>query len=399
MNNQAINSTMQSFLPPIRVEIDLDAIAHNLQEIRRIIPSRTRIMAIVKADAYGHGAEEVSQVLCREGVGMLGVARVEEGVKLREANITIPILLLSPVLPAEISWVLDYNLTPTVTNLENAQILSRYAIQYNKTVKTHIKVDTGMGRLGVLPDETADFIFRILKLPRLGVEGIFTHFATADDPQDSFPRLQLQCFEEVIKKLEAKGIPPFLRHIANSAAIVNLPESHLDIVRPGLLIYGIPPFRNDSRLNLRPAFTLKTTIVDRKEIPPGWSISYGRTYICDRKEKVGIIRAGYADGLDRAFSNQWEVLIRGKRVPVRGRVCMDLCMVSLDQLPQVSIGEEVVLIGASGDERISIWDWADRLGTIVHEISCMIGHRVPRVYLSRGKVVKVRGDSPPPGRR
>jgi len=390
VNNRKISAATQSIPYPVRVEIDLDAITHNLREIRRFISPRTRIMAIVKADAYGHGAEEVALTAYREGVEMLGVTRVEEGIRLRQANITLPILVLSPIIPAEVPWAVDYNLTLTITNLEIARLLSQYTIQSNKTVKVHVKVDTGMGRLGILPEETTNFVSQILKLPRLELEGIFSHFASADVPEDSFTGQQLHCFQEIIERLQKNGIEPPLQHIANSAAIVNIPDSHLDIVRPGLLIYGIPPSRTDTRLKLRPALTLKTTLIDWKEVPPGWSISYGRTYTCHRKEKVGIIPAGYANGFDRAFSNRGEVLIQGKRVPVRGRVCMDLCMVGLDQLPGVTTGEEVVLIGSSGGERISIWDWADRLGTIVHEIPCAISHRVPRVYLSKGKVVKIK---------
>ena len=372
-------------------EIDLGAISHNLHQIKnRVEPNGARVLAVVKDNAYGHGAVEVARTAASVPVDMLGVATVEEAVELRRAGIDLPILVLCCVLPGQVGEIVWHDITQTVCDLSICEALSKAADRSDKQAKVHIKVDTGMGRIGVRYDEVADFAKSIVQLPRLAIEGIFTHFASAET-DEAFTNLQLERFSSVISHLDSMGIHIPLRHAANSAAVLGLPASYsgsagvpsassLNIVRPGLTIYGLYPSGSPREIDLKPALSLKTRVVYLKEVPAGWSISYGRTYITEEPTVVATLAIGYGHGYNRRLSNNGEALIRGVRAPIIGTVCMDQCLCDVTHIPDVSIGDEVVLIGRQEDEEITADEVAQKAGTISYEILCAISAGVPRIY-------------------
>ncbi len=377
---------------PVWLEINLDAIAHNVRTIKEIVGRNTQIIAVVKANAYGHGAVEVSQVALENGVAILAVGVVEEGIILRKAGIKAPILICGLTLEDQLEPLLSYNLTPTICDLQILEALSKVAGENGKTVGIHIKIDTGMGRLGVSPPKTLNFVKKISKMRNIKIEGIFTHLAATNEKDGIYTKMQFDEYKKALLELEKEGINIPLKHIANSAAILNSSSMYLDAVRPGIILYGLfPSPKSERTVELKPATEFKTKIIFLKKVSPGKSIGYGRTYITTKPTKVATLPVGYADGYSRLLSNKGEVLVRGERAPIIGRICMDLCMIDVTHIPQVQIGDEVVLWGRQGSEIIWAEEIAGKIGSIVYEVICMVDkERVPRVFIKDGKPFKVK---------
>lgn len=366
-----------------RAEINLANLRHNLAAFRAHIGKKTGIMAVVKADAYGHGAVRVAGEALKHGASMLGVAFVEEGIILRENGLEAPLLVLNPPFADQVDLFFKYNLTPTIFTRKMAEVFSRHGLKVGLTKSVHVKVDTGMGRVGVFPHtEATEFIKFASTLPHLQVEGVYTHFATADETDKTFAETQLSRFLQVKKELESKGLRPPLVHAANSAASIDLPLSHLDMVRLGISMYGHYPAENCGKdiINLKPLLSLKSRISHLKVVPEGTCISYGCTHVTTGKTTVATIPLGYADGYSRLLSGKAEVLIGNKRHRVIGRVCMDQFMVDVSSNPSIKAGDEVVLYGKQGRDRISVEEIASLLDTINYEILCAVNKRVPRIY-------------------
>lgn len=371
-------------LRPTWAEVDLSAIAHNVREFAGIVSSKTRLMAVVKADGYGHGAVQTARAAISAGASFLGVALVEEALELRQNGITIPILILG-FTPREYAPALcEHDLTPTVFTLPEAEAFSAVAVRYGKRLDVHVKVDTGMNRVGYFPCEEADgFICQIASLPGLNLTGLFTHFATADQRDQTYARNQFARFLSLINRLERQGVSVPLKHAANSAAAISFSDAHLDMVRLGISLYGFYPSDEVSRetVNLRPAMTLKSRIIFLKDVPASTAVSYGCTYTTPEQSRLATIPVGYADGYARRLSNRGQVLVRGVRVPVVGRVCMDQTVINVQGVPGVAEGEEVVLFGRQGDTVIDVDELARWLDTINYEIVTSISYRVPRIYV------------------
>ncbi len=368
---------------PTRVEIDLDSIAYNIHQIRKKVGNKTKIMAVMKANAYGHGAVEVAKVAIDAGAQWLAVALVEEAIQLREAGIQSPILILGSTPPDQVHEVIKYNLSQTVCSRELIETLSNEAQSWNQTAKVHIKVDTGLGRLGIFPEEVAAFVKESSCLEGIEIEGIFTHFSVADEDK-AFTELQIKKFKEVISNLEREKIHIPLKHAANSAAVVGFASSYFNLVRPGIILYGLYPSPEMNRtIPLKPAMSFKTKITYLKRVPAGYSLSYDRTFTTKRKSLIAILPVGYADGYPRALSNKGEVLIKGKRAPVVGMICMDMTLVDVTHIPDVKVGDEVVLFGKQNGAQISADEIASKSGLINYEILCGISKRVPRIYKRR----------------
>jgi alanine racemase len=379
-------------LRPVWAEVDMDKLAHNMREIRRIAKSK-EIMAVVKADAYGHGALDVAPVLLENGADRLAVAVLSEAIELRRGGIECPIMILGFTPPNLIDEILRHNIEQTVYSYELAKELSKMAQKKNKIVKIHIKVDTGMGRIGYLPnEESIREIYKISKLPNLILEGLFSHFSSADDENKDYTKIQIERYNWFYEKLKEKGVHFNVRHAANSAAIIDLPENHYELVRPGIILYGYYPSNEvkKERINLKPVMSLKTNVVHIKEVSPGEYIGYGRKFRAEKHSIIATLPVGYADGYTRLLFNKAKVIINGKFAPVVGRICMDQCMIDITDIEGVKIGTEVILIGEHTNNKFNADDVAKLLGTIKYEIVCMIGKRVPRVYIKDGKVVKIR---------
>jgi alanine racemase len=357
--------------------IDLRAISHNIAEIRKRIGKERDLMAVVKADGYGHGAVEVSVSALGSGANCLGVALPEEGEQVRKAGIVAPILVLGLIQPGEAYKVIDSGLEQAVCTLELAQALDQEAGKASVKVNVHVKVDTGMGRIGVAPHDALEFVRKLSRFKNLRVTGIFSHFPSADEADKAFTRSQIETFDQIVRQIGDAGLKIPKRHIANSAAILDLPESYFDLVRPGIMIYGLYPSTAVSRsIKLKPAMTLKTKIIYVKKVPAGTPISYGRTFYTERDSVVATLPVGYADGYYRLLSNQGSVQLRGQRVPLTGRVCMDMCMIDVSGIKDVRPGEEVVLFG----DDPTVDEIAGKIGTINYEVVCAVGKRVPRIY-------------------
>lgn len=368
---------------PTWIEVDLCAIANNTCLIQSLVGPKVSVLACLKADAYGHGALEVARTVLHNGASMLGVATVSEATPLREAGIDAPILVFGFVPLWQMRKAVCLDVTVTLYSLESAQALSCAALAVDKTVKVHVKVDTGMARLGIRAeqvDEIVALVKETLALPGLELEGIYTHFAMADASDQTHVRMQLYRFQQVLQVLEAQGLRPPIVHAANSAAMLSLPESHFDMVRPGVAIYGLAPSA-EVRLpeDFRPALSFKTQVAQVKMVPAGECISYGCTSITERPTRVAVLPVGYADGFRRAPKNWGTVLIHGQGVPIIGRVCMDQCMVDVTHIPQTRVGDEVVLIGRQGTATLTAEEVSQRLGTISYEVIAEFPARVPRV--------------------
>jgi alanine racemase len=374
---------------PTWVEVDLDRLNHNLDGIRRMLPEGSRILLTVKADAYGHGAVQVADAASKL-VDTFGVATLDEAIELKEAGIRNKILILSPILATEVPSVVSARLAVTISSREVADELSRQAVENGKTIDVHVEVDTGMGRTGVSLEDAKEEIAFIAALPGVRLDGVYTHFPVSDSDLD-FTRRQIEEFNSIVAALRADGVEIPTVHSANSAAIPSVPASHMDMVRPGLLAYGSLPGGADPGTDFKPVLTWKSRVARVRRMPAGKSVSYGRSFTTERDTVVGVIPVGYGHGYPYRLSGRGEMLIGGARVPVIGRVTMDMTMVDLTDLPEVPpLGEEVVLIGrqkgAFGDSEISIHDLAVWSDTIDYDIICGLSKRVPRTYFRKGKV-------------
>lgn len=377
---------------PVWAEINLDNLAHNMREIRRVANSKD-IMAIIKADAYGHGAMDVAPVLLENGATSLGVAVITEAIELRKAGIKAPLMILGYTPLTFSKEIIKYDIQQTVFTFEYAKALSSEAQKLGITAKIHIGLDTGMGRIGFLPnEESVNEVYAISKLPNIEIVGLFSHFSSADEEDKDYTYEQLDKFNSFYHELTTKGVKPKIRHIANSAAIIDLPETHFEAVRPGLILFGYYPSEeiHKEKIHLKPVLTLKTDVVHVKTMDKDMYISYGRKYKTEKESIIATLPIGYADGYTRLLFNKAKVIINGKLAPIVGRICMDQCMVDVTDIGEVKVGDEVILIGQQGNVKFDADDIAELLGTINYEIICMIGKRVPRVYIKDGKIVKVR---------
>lgn len=377
-------------------QIDLEAIAHNVRELRRIANPSAKLMAVVKADGYGHGAIEVARTALKNGAEVLGVARVNEAVALREAGFSAPVQIFGYTPPGQADTLVEYDLTQTVFSYENAFRLSQQAFSKGGRIKIHIKVDTGMGRLGLVTDcgeisgaatgllrNSLEQVESIFKLPGVEAEGIMTHFASSDSADKTYAKRQFEAFLDFIHRLSRTGIEFPVRHAANSGALIDLPETHMDLVRPGISIYGFYPSDevDKEKITLNPAMTLKSRVAQVKRVPAGFSISYGQTHKTRTSTTIATIPVGYADGYSRLLSSRGYMLVRGKRAPIAGRVCMDLTMLDVGHIPGVAVDDEVVIIGTQQDRSIHADEIAKMLDTINYEIVSSLTSRVARVYI------------------
>lgn len=373
-------------------EVDLDALSHNMREIRRLSDKDALVTAVIKADGYGHGAKKIAQTLLDNGADRFAVAVLDEGIELRKAGFEVPILILGFTDEERSEEIISYNLEQAVYSWDLAEEISKEAVRQKKIAKIHIKVDTGMGRIGLKPDkDSVQLIKKISRLPNIVIEGIFTHFAVADTLDKAYTEGQFEKFRWICQELEKENVRINLKHCGNSATIIDLPGMHLNMVRAGIILYGLKPSDEVmlDKIELKQVMSLKVRISHVKEIEAGQSVSYGRKFIASKRSKIASLPIGYADGFTRMLSGKAEALVKGCRVPVVGRICMDQCMIDVTGIEDVKVGDEVVLFGKQGEGFISIDELAEKLDTINYEIVCMIGKRVPRVYIKNGKVVDV----------
>jgi alanine racemase len=343
-------------------------------------------MAIVKANAYGHGIIEVARQSLENGAEALGVANIEEGIQLRKAGIDAPVLIFGYTSPVHAKKLIEFDLTQTVYSYETSRALSEAVAAYGKKIKVHIKVDTGMGRLGLLreiTDSAVSEVESISRLPMLELEGIYTHFATADKSDRYYAGKQFEIFMDFLNQLRIAGLEIPVTHAANSAAMINMPETHLDMVRAGISIYGLYTSEEVDRsiIKLKPAMELKTKIIHLKKVPAGFKVSYGTTYETETPTTIATVSIGYADGLNRLLSSKGRMLVCGQSAPIVGRICMDLTMLDVGKIPEIAIGEEVVVFGKQGNASISVDEIASTINTINYEVVSTIMERVPRIYL------------------
>lgn len=371
--------------------IDLDAIAYNMTNIKSKVGKETGIIGIIKADAYGHGSVEISKVILENGADWLAVAVVDEGINLRKNGIAAPILLLGYTPELRLEDVVNNGFIQTVYTYETAKKLSDVAVRLGKTAVIHIKIDTGMGRIGYRVNEaSADEIVKISELPNIEVNGMFTHFSTADEKDKNYTLNQYKKFVQMDALLRERGLEIPIKHAANSAAIMDFDNMMFNMVRPGIILYGAYPSEevDKDNLSIKPAMSVKTHVSYVKEVNEGDYISYGRKYQAVGKRIIATIPVGYADGFIRAYSNGGKVLIKGEYAPIVGRICMDQFMVDVTDIKDVQINDEVVLIGKQGNKEITVDFIASILDTINYEVFCTLSKRVPRQYIQNGKVIK-----------
>ena len=383
---------MDKIMRAVWAEIDLDAIKYNMSNIKKISNGRD-IIAVVKADAYGHGAIDIIPTLLESGASRLAVAVLTEGIEIRDSKINAPIMILGFTPLEYCDELYKYDIEQTVYDLDYAKRLSEIGIKNNKKIKVHIALDTGMGRIGFMPNnQSIDCVQEICKLEGIEVIGLFTHFATADEEDKTYTYEQFNKIKEFDKELVNRGINIPIKHVSNSGAIIDMPETFLDAVRAGIILYGYYPSDevDKSKLKLKPALSLKTRISHVKEMEQGMYISYGRTFKTTRKSKIATIPIGYADGYSRLLSGKAKVIINGKFANVVGRICMDQCMIDVTDIGDVSVGDEVILLGEQGNKKYNADDMANDMQTINYEILCMIKQRIPRVYVKNKKIVSVR---------
>jgi len=362
---------------PSKLYVDLKAILHNLKEIRGILSPLSDIMAVIKASAYGGGSPEIAKVLVQNGIERFAVAIPEEAIVLRKNGIDKPILILTPPMLSDLQAIAAYDLIPSISDIQTAKKLDEICSIMNKRIKIHIEIDTGMGRTGIQPEEAVPLIFEIKNLDGLEVEGLFAHFSSAESDVE-YTRKQISLFEKTINKLIVLGINIPIRHVCNSAGIVFFPQAHYEFVRLGLMLYGYYPDETlKDKLSLKPSLMLKTKIVHIKDVPAETSISYNRTFTTKRPSRIATIPIGYADGFKRALSNKGFVLVNGQKAPITGRVCMDLAMIDVTDIPNVKKGAEVIIFD---NINITVEDIAELCGTINYEIISTISPRIPRVY-------------------
>jgi len=359
-------------------EIDLDALANNVKEIKKLLKKETKFCAVVKADAYGHGAIPAAKAVLAAGADTLAVAILGEAIELREAGIAVPILVLGYTPPSQAPLLVAFHITQAVFSLDVAKAISQAAVAAGVTAKIHLKIDTGMSRIGVSCQEAGAFAAELAALPGLEIEGAFSHFATSDSEDKTYAHDQYRCFQEALQQIQNHGVKITVRHIANSAAIIDMPETHLDMVRAGIILYGLWPSSEVTRkIHLKPTMRFKTRLAYIKDVAAGTSVSYGRTYTADQTQRIATLPVGYADGWPRSLSNKAHVLLRGQLAPLIGRICMDQCMIDVTQIPDAEPGDEVLLFG--GPE-LPTDEVAKQINTISYELVCMVGKRVPRKY-------------------
>ncbi|MGE3539412.1 MAG: alanine racemase [Candidatus Tectimicrobiota bacterium] len=367
--------------PATVLDIDLPAFVHNIQAVRSRLAPTCQMMAVVKADAYGHGAIPLAMTARRHGVDWLGVARCSEGVALRQAGIHGPILVLGPTWPEDIAALVAHRLTPVLGSLEEATAVQQEAGRYGRPYAIHLKIDTGMGRFGFLPAQFLALLDGLRHCAPLVCDGLMTHLACADTPDRQSAQAQLTQFRTVLQYCAQRGFTPRYVHAANSAAIYRYPESHWNLVRAGIALYGAHPFEAPEAAPLRPIMRWIAHLVRIQELPAGYGIGYGHTFTTRRASRIGTLPVGYADGFARSLSNRAEVLVHGQRVPVVGQICMDMCMIDVTDVPEARVGDAVVLLGTQGQGQVSATELAAWSGRIPYEVFCAIGHRVPRHYV------------------
>jgi len=373
-------------------EISLDAVSHNVKAFKQHIQQGTRLMAVVKADGYGHGALEVAEEALEAGADYLAVALLDEAIALREAGISAPLLVLGYTKPEAIKAAIKYDITLTVYTMEVAERMKQVALETGQALNVHIKIDSGMHRIGIKNAEDALELARVFASSNVTVEGIFTHFADADSPDAAYTEKQFSKFMEVVRYLEDHGVAIPIKHCCNSAGTINFRHMHLDMVRVGISLYGLYP-NEDMRetIHLRQVMSFKTKPVMIKTVAQGEPISYGRTFAPDEEARIATIPVGYADGFSRLLSNRGNVTINGKRMPIVGRICMDLSMIDVTEMSELSFDDTVTLFGEPEDGCIPLGEVADLMGTIHYETVTLIGKRVPRVYIKNGNVIKEKG--------
>ncbi|MHA7965906.1 alanine racemase [Paenibacillus sp. CAU 1782] len=390
---------LNAYYRPTRVELSLDAMRRNLEAVRASLPEGCRVMASVKANAYGHGAVAIAEAAERFGVDYLGVAFLDEALQLRQGGIKAPILVLGFVPADGLELARRHDIAISLFREDILDAAAALDEAGGLKLKTHIKIDSGMGRLGVIGLESSlDFIGRALDTPQLEVEGLFTHYAKADEADKSYTRLQYERFAEIAAAVKERGWNIPLVHAANSAGGIDTPEWAGGMVRLGIGLYGLYPSEevNRSQVKLEPVLSLKSNVVFVKRAPEGWGISYGTRYFAGENEIIGTLPIGYADGYSRMLTGKANALVGGVKRPIVGTICMDQCMVSLGEgngeIDDIEPGAEAVLIGRQGDEEITAEEVAEQLGTIPYELICMLAARLPRVYTEDGSVVKVTND-------
>lgn len=372
-----------SEFPSPRAVIDCAAFRFNLEAVRSYVGPHPRIMAVIKANGYGHGMVHLAGEAAAAGITDFGVARVHEGLELRAAGFGQRILVFESAPPGAVRNAIDQDLTLTVTDPVSLAVVDEEARRAGKRTDVHVKIDTGMGRLGLPPGQAERFVVEVVRSPHIVLRGIYSHFATSEDPDRTFALLQLERFSDVLDSVRRKGVEIPERHMANSGAIISLPESHLDMVRPGIMLYGYPPGQGmPERYPVRPVLSLVSRVAFVKDVDAGVSISYGRKYFTGARTTVTTVPMGYGDGYSRLLTGKAEVLIGGRRFRVAGTICMDQLMVDLGTDAGIAVGDEVVFIGRSGTEVITAWDVASRTGSIPYETTCALTPRVPRVYES-----------------
>ena len=375
------------------VEINLDALKCNFDAVRETLPENIKILAVVKANAYGHGAIGVAKFL-EDKADYLAVAATDEALELRKNGVNCPILILGHIPYGDYDNIVKYNVTPTISDFYEAELLSKAAVKAGVTVPLHIAVDTGMNRIGFKCDDASiEEIKKIKKLPNIEIEGVFSHLAAADMLDKVYTKMQVEKFDDFVLKLKNAGINVSIKHLYNSAAIADL-EKKYDMVRQGIILYGLKPSDEVEFNNInvpQPVMSMKTRVVQVKTLPAGESISYGCTYTTEKETRVATLCAGYADGVTRVLSNNGEVLIRGKRAKIIGRVCMDQFMVDVTDIPEVEAGDTATIFGTDGKETISVDEIAKKANTINYEIICNINSRVTRVYMKNGEVESAFG--------
>ena len=377
---------------PVWAEVNLDHLAHNMREVRRIVPKPTLIMTAVKADGYGHGAKVCAETFLENGADMLAVATPDEGFQLRSWGIDAPILCLGYTPDYLQEKAIKNDVMVTIYNHEQGISLDKTAQKLNTRARYHVKIDTGMSRLGFQPEEAVESICKLVSLPRLELEGVFTHFAVSDEADKFYTRMQYGKYIDAVNKLEERGVKIPIKHVSNSAAIIDLPEYKHDLVRPGIMLYGYYPSPDVDHkvVDLKQVLTLHAQVSHVKTVPTGRGISYGLTYTAEKESRIATIPMGYADGYRRILSNKGYVEINGKRAPIVGRVCMDQVMVDVSDIDDVMVGDEAILIGYPGGVAPDGEEMALMLDSITHEVTCQITRRVPRVYTLGGKPVTVK---------
>lgn len=376
---------LKDTLRPAWVEVNLSNADYNIKQIKKKVGEGRQIIGVVKADGYGHGAPQIARVLLDNGVDILAIAALSEAITLRKEGFTCPIIMLGLTPELYHQTILDYDITAVVSSFENAAHLSQLAVQAGKRPEILVAIDTGMGRIGFLPEkESVPQVVQISKLPGIKIKGLFSHFATADEKDKAYAKGQLDKYNKFADLLIAAGVPLEFRTLANSAAIMEIPGAYFDAVRPGIILYGCYPSHevDQNQLSIKPVMSVKANIIHLKKVGPGFSVSYGRKFTTERDSLIGTLALGYADGFPRNLSGKGgRVIVNGVYAPIIGNICMDQCMIDVTDVPNVKLGDEVVLIGTQGDKTILADEIADKTGTINYEVTCRFALRLPRVYV------------------